>query len=336
MKQALDALRDPSTAPRRRLEEYRDLLGSARLLLEESLRVQPGQARAISRLAAVRWELDPPLGEAQQSSFTEMVRIASEMAPEVPEVQLRLGELLLKMGRPREGLEYLARSARLAPRTSARAVQAMSDAYFTPQEMLEALPAQPSTLSHLREPFRLEGALDEWLDAAEPHLAGGDVLLMRHYGATCLEEGAAGRLRATMESLSFAGQPVPEAERLRQLALGLEREGEIERALQAARSAAALLRHDPDLLETLADVLWSSGDGDEAIVQYRAALAALARRSARKPVRARVYLKIGRIRDLQGRPDLAYDSYRKVLEIDPEHAWVRRRLTKMREDAGFD
>ena len=66
MQEALETLRDPSTATRRRLEGYRDLLGSARLLLEQSLRVQPGQARAISRLAAVRWELDPPLGEAEQ------------------------------------------------------------------------------------------------------------------------------------------------------------------------------------------------------------------------------------------------------------------------------
>ena len=64
-----------------------------------SLRAQPAQAGALSKLAAVRWELEPPTTEEETAVFLEMIEVASRMAPRVPRVQLRLGELLLKMGR---------------------------------------------------------------------------------------------------------------------------------------------------------------------------------------------------------------------------------------------
>ena len=45
-----------------------------------------------------------------------MIALASEMAPTVPSVQIKLGELLLKMGRRIEAQEYLHRAVELEPR----------------------------------------------------------------------------------------------------------------------------------------------------------------------------------------------------------------------------
>ena len=104
MKDALATLNDTSLSPKQRMESYRKHLREAEGLLLRSLRAQPAQAGVLAQLAAVRWELHPPLSEAASRRHLEMINLASQMAPRVPRVQLQLGELLLKMGRRDDAL----------------------------------------------------------------------------------------------------------------------------------------------------------------------------------------------------------------------------------------
>ena len=58
----LGFLEDAALPAPERIRLYREQLERAEALLVRSLRAQPAQARALATLAAVRWELAPPLG----------------------------------------------------------------------------------------------------------------------------------------------------------------------------------------------------------------------------------------------------------------------------------
>ena len=98
MRAALEALNDPKLPGPERLAEFRSSLETAEQLLVRSLRANPAQAKALTDLAAARFELYPPLTPEDDEHMLRMIDLASAMAPRVPRVQQRLGELLLEMG----------------------------------------------------------------------------------------------------------------------------------------------------------------------------------------------------------------------------------------------
>ena len=157
VQRALERLNDRSLPPAERLRSYREELNRAEELLIRSLRAQPAQARALAQLAAVRWELDPPLTEEAARAHLEMIDLASSMAPTVPGIQVQLGELLLKMGRRDEAVEYLARTVELNPQFTPRVVGVMRDNLFTADRILESLPPGAGLLVALRQPFIEDG-----------------------------------------------------------------------------------------------------------------------------------------------------------------------------------
>jgi hypothetical protein len=137
---ALAVLNDTTRPPADRLAAYRERLADAETLLLRGLRAQPAQARGLARLAAVRWELDPPTSPQQVDYFLEMIALAARMAPQSAGVQAQLGELLLKMSRGGEALLYLARAVELDATRSRDAVRLLT-AYLVPTaEMVGTLP----------------------------------------------------------------------------------------------------------------------------------------------------------------------------------------------------
>jgi len=83
-----NGLRDLSDGSREaadRIESYRESLAAADGLLVRSLRAQPAQAWALAKIAAIRWELDPPVTAESRVGHMETIRLASRMAPTDPE-----------------------------------------------------------------------------------------------------------------------------------------------------------------------------------------------------------------------------------------------------------
>jgi tetratricopeptide (TPR) repeat protein len=332
----LAVLGDFSLPASQRIAQYREHLVAAEKLLERSLRAQPAQAGALSRLAVLRWELDPPVDPEGQRRIEDMIQVASEMAPRVPAVQLRLGRLLLRMGARDEGLRYVARAVTLSPPMSAQAIDVMREVFMTPEEMLDALPRHPLAVGFLFEPFREGGDLNHWVETAEPLLGEPHVTLIQSYWSACERLQQPERLRNRMTSLSFPNDPPLEAERLRGLSRALLELGEDDAAVEAALSAARLVPGQPGMEESYGDVLRRAGRGEEAIAAYRRTLGLLARERDDPPARARLYRKVGMAEDALGRPDRAYDAYKKALEVDPREEWAARRVREMREAAGVE
>ena len=44
----------------------------------------------------------------------------------------------------------------------------------------------------------------------------------------------------------------------------------------------------------------------------------------------------GEAQERRARPDLAYDAYRRAVELNPDEHRARKRLTEMERAAGFD
>ncbi len=334
MEAGLEILNDRTLPAAERLSGYRGELAKAERLLIEGLRAQPTQAYAIARLAAVRWELDPPFTEEAQEPFVGMIRTASAMAPTMPRVQQSLGELLLRMGRPDEGAAYLARTLELDPSLADSVVESMRSGGLTAATMLAALPRQPAVLAALYEPFREAGKLDAYVHAVESTLPVATPTLLGTYTTAAIASGEAEGARKRLRTLEFLTNPNLEAARFRQIGrLDLTLD-DLGGALSATRRARSLAPSDPWIADALGDVYLRSERSGEAIREYRAALALVARGSANPRFRAQLYRKIGQAQEAAGRPDDAYEAYRKAVDLDPEESIASRRLDAMHRAAG--
>jgi tetratricopeptide (TPR) repeat protein len=337
MEAGLASLEDKSLPAPERIRLYRDELKRAEALLVRSLRAQPAQAHALAALAAVRWELDPPLTPEAVQKHLDMIALASSMAPTYPEVQRQLGELLLKMGRRDEALDYLARTVALDPRLGREVVRLMQDYLFTADQMLEALPRDPQVLAYLDGPFRDESREADYLRLLDEAFESGiDPLLLVRYGNTCLGLGRAEGLLERMTALGEQADEAAEAERLKQRSRAYVALGRLTEAIDDARRALELQPEVPHRAEYLGDVALRAGEHALAEDAFRDSLRLLARAKAGAEVRARLYRKIGQVDEDRGSPDRAYDDYRKALELNPEEPYARRRVRAMERAAGFD
>ncbi len=139
-----------------------------------------------------------------------------------------------------------------------------------------------------------------------------------------------------MDELGSLTDVAAEAERLTQRSRALLALGRAQLALEDARQARALQPTLSRRAEQLGDVALSAEDETLAIGAYRDALGIAARASANAKYRARLYRKIGEAQELRARPDLAYDAYRRAVELNPDELRARKRLTEMERAAGFD
>ncbi len=336
----LEQLNDVSLEPTTRVELYREQLKRAEALLVRSLRAQPAQAGALASLAAVRWELDPPLDAEARQRHLGMIALAARMAPTYPEVQRRLGELLLRMGRPDDAASYLRRTLELEPLQAREVVELLLANLFTADEIAAALPAHPLVLSELERPFFAEARDRDYLDLVQRAIerAGQGVhpALLVRYGNTCLRLGIPERLVERLDALGELPEAPAEAERLFQRARGYLALHEPERALEDAVRARTLEPDAPYRAEQLGDVALAARRGAAAVDALQHALRVLARAKAPPVVRARLYRKIGQAEELRSRPDLAYDAYKRALALAPAEAHASARVRAMERAAGFD
>lgn len=335
----LERLNDRSLPAGDRVGGYREELRMAETLLVGSLRAQPAQARVLAQLAAVRWELDPPLDDDGVRTHLEMIALASSMAPTVPGIQVQLGELLLKMGRRDEAVEYLVRAVELNPEFVPRVVSVMRDNLFGAEQILSALPPGPDLLASLLQPFLEDGGETRYLDALETLLADDPprctVKLLQSYGTVCVALDQAGRLRERMEEIGPLEAPEEEAARWHQLARASLAMGEPRRAVDEARTAARSVPDSPVQAELLGDVALRAGDAGLAVEAYREALRLIAHSSGIPLARARYYDKLGLAEERLGRPDRAYDNYVRALRLDPGREHARKRVEEMEAAAGL-
>lgn len=336
IEEGLAKLNDRSLSPPDRIDAYRDSLASADRLLTRSLRAQPAQAWTLAKVAAVRWEIAPPVGQRAMQSQLDLIRLASAMAPTDPEVHRDLGKLLLLTGRRDEGSTYLRRAAELSPGTVRSIVDLLVDFGFDPREMLEILPRSPETLAALRAPFLDAGREAEYLEILVPDLAtvGADPAVLRSFGETCLRLGEPQRLLGTLERVGPFEQPNAEAERLLQSAWALLQLDDRDAALRQADLAREMQPEVERYHDQAGTIAARAGRPELAIEAFRRALALAARDADSAPRRAALYRKIGQALEAQGSADQAYDAYKRAVALDPDEAWAVRRVREMEEAAG--
>lgn len=329
-------LNDRALSAADRIEAYRESLASADRLLTRSLRAQPAQAWTLAKVAAVRWELAPPVGQEAMQGHLELIRLASAMAPTDPDVQRDLGKLLLLTGRRDEGSTYLRRAAELNPATARAIVELMVDFGFDPREMLETLPRAPETLVALRAPFLEAGREEEYLEILVPDLAsvGTDPAVLRSFGETCLRLGQSQRLLEALERLGPFEDPDAEAERLLQVAWALLDLDDDAAALRHADLARELRPEIERYHDQAGAIAARAGRPEIAIEAFRRALAIAARNAESAERRAILYRKIGQALDVQGSSDQAYDAYKRALALDPLEPYAARRVREMEDAAG--
>ncbi len=332
----LAALNDTAKAPALRLAGYRDELRAAERLLLRSLKAQPAQPGALARLAAVRWDLDPPVEEEKVRKHLELIDAAGRLAPQVPDVQLQLGELLLRMGRRSEAAAYLGRAVRLDPSTSAKAVRVLRESAMSAEEIGALLPRSPAVLIAVQNAYFEDDKGEAYIALVEAALPAAPADLIAHYGRACLRSGQSRRLREGLDRMGVRADPRTEAERLRQRSAALTAMGEAEPAVADARRARDLAPEDPSFADHLGRTLSAAGKTDEAVAAFREALALLARGSGDRGYRARIYAEIGQVEEKRGQPARAYDAYARAVELDPEQPLAARRLRDMKKAAGTD
>ncbi len=331
----LETLNDLSLPAAERLSRYRAQLAAADKLLVRSLRANPAQALALSQLAAIRWETEVPADEAAQAKYLDMIAVASKMAPRVPDVQARLGELLLKMGRQDAALTYLRRTIDLDPGQASKVVGFLRDQLLTAPEIAAALPKVPAVLAALAGPYFAEGRGKEYLDLAEGAVTEGAPDLLETWAWACMSAGEPARLAARLEKVGALRDPPLEARRLRLRSAARLALGDRERACDDARAARSLQPKDPGVAQHLGNVMLQAGRPDEAVKAFRNALSLVSRGSGDKGWRAGLYSAIGGAEEARGKPDVAYDAYRKAVDLDPGQEGARRRLAEMEKAAGI-
>jgi tetratricopeptide (TPR) repeat protein len=348
--EALRHLSDPSRSAGERIEAYRESLGAAEDLLVRSLRAHPAQAWALAKVAAIRWELDPPITQAgleQHMAIIELasemapndpdvLELASEMAPNDPDVQVDLGKLLLLTGRRDEGATYLRRAVELSPEMADPVVALMRRFFFTPDEMLATLPRSSATMASLRGPFLEAGLAGEYAARLDREVRRGvaDATLMRTFGETCIPAGEPRMLLDALESIGASTDPPTEAERLLQVAWARLELGDAATALEDAGRARDLQPEIERYHGQLGLIAMRAGQPEVAESAFRRALALAVRSSVTDERRGTLYRRIGHSLDAQGRADQAYDTYKQALALSPQDPHARRRVQEMEEAAG--
>lgn len=333
LQKAVAVLNDGALPAQARLRGYRAELREVERLLVSSLASNPAQPRAVARLAAVRFELDPPVSAEQAERLERLVRLASEMAARDADIQLLLGDLLFRMGRRSQGIPFLERAVALDPGSAGRAVGLLRENLASAEEIVRTLGSSIPVLIAARRAFEEDGLAADYVSRLEQRLSSPSPGLLASYGEACRRLGDPGRALEALGRLGPFEDPGLEAERMRQRALSLLSRGDRQQAAEEARAAARIQPDSASLQEFAGQVALAAGEGEEALGAFRRALHLAAQAGAGRPWRARLYREIGQAEEQAGRPDRAYDFYLKALELEPEEPHARKRVREMREAA---
>jgi len=238
------------------------------------------------------------------------------------------------MGRREEALEYLSRSLDLEPRLSNQVVGILEANAFSAEEMVEALPKHTDTLIALQQVFFDEGKGTEYLQVVEAVLDEAPNSLLIAYGSACLRAREPERLLRRLDGLVPTEDRQVEAERRLQRSRALLALGRAAGALEEAREARSLQPDEVRFGEHVGNMAMSAARPEEAVEAFRLALAQAARSKRGPHDRARLYSKIGQALDQEGKAHLAYDAYKKALDLNPVQAHAKRRVTEMEDAAG--
>lgn len=333
IEQALAALNDGSKSPAERLAGHRANLKAAEDLLIRSLKAEPAQPAALARLAAVRWELDPPIEDQAVRRGLDLIDLAAQLAPEAPRVRLQLGELLLQAGRTADALPHLRRAVELDPGSAERAIGALRARWVPATEIAESLPVSPEVLVALEPAFLQDGSALDYMTKVEPFLETGPAALVESYGDAALSAKEARRLADTMQRLS-GGDASQAAERKLQWARGLSALGEAPAAVATARAACEAAPADARVIERAGRIALEAKDPAAALDAFRTALALAARAGSSRVRRATLYRQIGQAEDALGHPDRAYTAYLHALRLEPREGHAKRRVEQLEKAAG--
>jgi tetratricopeptide (TPR) repeat protein len=336
---ALAALLDPERSSDERLQVWHEELRVAERLLLLSLRERPASATALAQLAAVRWELGlPDRSQAQARAIVDTIGLAASVAPGMPEIQTKLGELLLDLGRPSAAREALRRAIDLDAGAATAVVDLLRARGLSPGQILDGFGDLPSALVALAPVFREAGKTSEWLDAADRWLEASTgpppAGLLAAYGGGCLATGAGERLARRLDASGPLAGRAGEAERLKWRARAHLMSGRRRDARSDALAALALAPAVAGYAEFAGQTQLLAADAAGAAGSFRLALAGLAREGAGASDRARLYAAIGRAEEEGGNLTRAYDAYRMALDLHPTEPDAREGMERMRQAAG--
>lgn len=332
---AVAVLQDGSQSGSARLDVYAREVEVARALYAASLEGRAYQPLTVARLAALRFEGDPPLTEAAWADWATTLELAGRMAPRTASVHASLGELLVRMGRSEEGLASYARALSLDPSLARRAVSVLGAFGVTPESAVAALPRTSSLLLALRDMYSREHRLADYADLLEPDLESASPDLLAAWTDARLSAK-----QADLVVLRLGGLPplVPkerESARCVHISRGYEALADAASALHWAARARAAAPDDIRALEQSAHAALAAEDAEAALRFSREALTALARLDGTPAARARLYEITGRAEERRGRMDAAHDAYVRAVALDPNRTASRRRLEAMRAAAGL-
>ncbi len=336
VQQGVDALHDSSLPGQERYGTFRESLQEAERLLERSLRANPAQARALTTLASVRFELDPPesLDGPRALEILELTEAAAALAPRVPSIHLRLGRVLMAMGHEERGGAMLLEGLNGDPERAPEVLAFLRQRGWSAGELQQSFGSSPTMLLGLGPAFAEEGRVGDYLQALEEHPRFGGRTFLKKYGNVGLEAGMAPRVRDTLKALAPRDESRDEAERLAQLARAEMESGDAPSAVSHAARAATLAPGDRRMLEIHAGALHQAGQPVEAIDAYRRLLQLFARQDPGSGARARTYRRIGQAYETAGDMHAAFEAYRQALTLDPEEPVARRRLESRGAQSG--
>lgn len=338
VRSGLAALSDGSLPAATRFANYKTELRRARELLVRSLDANPVQPNALATLATLDYELDPANPSTLEGAL-ELVEIASSLAPQESRVQAQLGELLLRMGRLEEALGYLSRAVVLDETLAENVVQ-LGGAYgLTAAALHDALPRGARTLAALGQAYSPDG-FAEYVRLVETAIDEGNVTptrrLLSAYGAACVEIDQTAHLEQRLSEMSPIEDSEAEAERLIQLGRSALLLGRPHEAVDWAAQGLELHPEAYYYAGFLGDAAMAADQPERAIEAYRHGLSVLARGKGQPAPRAHLYRRIGEVYDALGQADLAYDQYRRALDLRPDEPHAKRRMDQMtqRSDTG--
>jgi tetratricopeptide (TPR) repeat protein len=332
---AVAVLQDRSLPGTARLDAYAQEAEAARSLYAASLEGRSYQPLTVARLAALRFELSPPLTEESWADWLTTVQLAGRMAPRIASVHASLGELLVRMGRAEEGLTAYAHALELDPRLAQRAVSVLEAFGVAPEDAVAALPRTSSLLLTVRRLYQAENRLSDYAELLEPDLPTASPDLLAAWADARLAGKQADLVVVRLAAMAPLAPSEREAARCVHLSRAYLGLGDAASAMQWAARARAADPTDARALEQSANAALASNDAMAAVAFAREALTALARRGAPPGARARIYEIAGSAEERRGRMDAAHDAYSRAVALDPNRTASRQRLDAMRAAAGL-
>jgi tetratricopeptide (TPR) repeat protein len=330
---ALDDLHAPGTASST-VDAYAAQLARADGELCVALARYPLDSLSMQRLAAIRWEGGVLRGGDEGRSALALADIAATRAPRDPNVQAAIGALLLRMAQPDRASAFMTRSVAMLPSMTNRVVSSMLETGNDPDDVVTALGATPLVLIATKDGYLQRGQGSRFLELVEQHLGAAPALLLETYGDACLELHVPERLRDRIGSLAPSADTAIGAYRNMQTARAWYASGDLSAAARYAQDACATLPEDARTWElngtvSLADIRFT--DAEKA---FRAALDRVVVSGGDAKRRSRVYTEIGMSLERQGRGDVAYDAFRRAVELDPDAREASNRIASYQRTIG--